>query len=294
MIKNIGWWLPASAILALVSFLTCSNKPENSDKSSLLWKVSGNGLQSPSYIFGTIHIIEEKDYFFPNKYEKALKSCKKLVMEIDLADIMGQLNLMVKVQMDSGKTLQDMYSEEDYAFILKTAKDSFDTDIRLFQSMKPLFIQQNLLIKNIVGKNTKSYEMELLGKAQKLGLSTAGLETAEEQITIIDNISLEEQAQMLLESMKNINEDRVNLLKMIQYYKDQNVDSLYTIAMSKEDMKEHEENLLGNRNRKWIPMIEKMVKEEPSFIAVGAAHLGGPEGVLELLRKQGYTVTPVH
>lgn len=215
-------------------------------------------------------------------------------MEIDLADIMGQLNLMVKVQMDSGKTLHELYSEEDYAFILKTAKDSFDTDIRLFQSMKPLFIQQNLLIKNIVGKNTKSYEMELLGKAQKLGLSTAGLETAEEQITIIDNISLEEQAQMLLESMKNINEDRVNLLRMIRYYKEQNVDSLYSVAMSKEDMKDHEDNLLGNRNRKWIPLIEKMVKEEPSFIAVGAAHLGGPEGVLELLRKQGYTVTPVH
>lgn len=260
---------------------------------SLLWEISGNGLKKKSYLLGTIHIIPESEYKFPKYYTKAIKKCDNMVMEIDLTDIMGQLKV-AKLALMKDSTLEDLFSKDDYDFIVKTLRDSFNMSMSLYGKMKPIFVQQQLSVEAFKGGGMKSYEMELMSLGLEYDMTFKGLETAEEQMSILDSIPLRDQATMLLESLKNINDERVKLRRLINFYAESNLDSLTAIFEAEDnDLDEHETSLLDNRNKKWIPLIEEMIKEAPSFIAVGAGHLGGEFGVINLLRNQGYTLKPI-
>lgn len=260
----------------------------------LLWEISGNGLKKKSYLLGTIHIIPTKDYYFPKHYTKAVKSTERLVMEIDVTDLMAQLEVIKMAKMDDGKELKDLYDETTYQEIKAICRDSFHIDIEMFKDMKPIFVQQQLSATDVFGSDTKSYELELMKMGFAMDKSFGGLETAKEQMAILDSISLQEQADMLLESVRNIDHDGKETIKLIEFYKDQNLDSLNALFEQGEyDLAGHENSLLGNRNRKWIPKMEEYMKIEPTFFAVGAGHLGGDQGVINLLRKKGYTVKAV-
>jgi uncharacterized protein YbaP (TraB family) len=276
-------------------FIWCLAKTlfAQSNHASLLWEISGNGLKKPSYLFGTIHLIAEQDFFFPKYMEKALKKSKKLIMEVDLTDVMGQINVMQLAMLDSGKTLADLYSIEDYEFIRQTAFDSLQMNIERFKFMKPIFVQQQLFAQNVVSGGMKSYELHLLSLAVKFRKQTGGLETADEQLRILDSIPLSAQAAMLHEGLKNIHLQRKQLAKMVQMYKSQNVEGMYQMLAEGEEVGAHADALLANRNRKWIPLIENEIKKQSIFIAVGAGHLGGPDGVIQLLKQRGFLLRPV-
>jgi uncharacterized protein YbaP (TraB family) len=260
----------------------------------LLWEISGNGLKKKSYLFGTIHIIPAKDFYFPKHYTKAVKSTERLVMEIDMTDIMGQLEVLKMAQMPDGKELKDFYDEATYQEITNICRDSFGININLFKTMKPIFIQQQLSTTDIFGSDSKSYEMELMKMGLAMDKSFGGLETAKEQMAILDSITLQEQADMLLESVRNIDHDDTEMKRLLGFYKDQNLDSLNSLFNKEDfDLAGHENSLIGNRNRKWIAKMEEYMKMQPTFFAVGAGHLGGDQGVINLLRKKGYTVKAV-
>ncbi len=282
-------------ITAFLFFVWCLAKTlfAQSNHASLLWEISGNGLKKPSYLFGTIHIIAEQDFFFPKYMEKALKKSKKLIMEVDLTDVMGQINLMQLAMLDSGKTLADLYSKEDYEFIRQTAFDSLHVNIEQFQFMKPIFVQQQLFAQNRVSGGMKSYELHLLNLAFKYRKQTGGLETADEQLRMLDSIPLSAQATMLHEGLKNIHLQRKQLANIVQMYKSQHVEGMYQMVAEGKELGAHADALLANRNRKWIPLIENEIKTQSSFIAVGAGHLGGHNGVIELLKQQGFLLRPI-
>lgn len=259
----------------------------------LLWEISGNGLKKKSYVLGTIHIIPANDYFFPKYYSKALKSSENLVMEINMTDIIGQLEVM-KMAMMKDKQLSDFYDDSTYNAIVQICRDTFNINIELFKNMKPIFVQQQLATGDVMGNDTKSYELELVKMGMAMDKVFGGLETAKEQMTILDSIPLQEQADMLLETVKNIRQDELELKKLIKYYKDLDLDSLYSVFEQEDnDLNDHESSLLGNRNRKWIPVMETYMQSAPTFFAVGAGHLGGEQGVINLLRLKGYKVTAI-
>jgi uncharacterized protein YbaP (TraB family) len=260
----------------------------------LLWEISGNGLKKKSYLLGTIHLIPAKDYFFPKYYTKAVKSTQKLVMEIDMTDILGQLEVIKMAKMDNGKELKDLYDETTYQEIVNVCRDSFGVDIETFKTMKPIFVQQQLSTTDIFAGDTKSYEMELVKMGFAMDKSFGGLETAKEQMTILDSISIQEQADMLLESVRNISHDNTEMTKLLNFYKEQNLDSLNALFEKGDyDLAGHENSLLGNRNRKWIAKMEEYMQTAPTFFAVGAGHLGGDQGVIQLLRRKGYTLKAI-
>lgn len=119
------------------------------------------------------------------------------------------------------------------------------------------------------------------------------LETLDFQFQIFESISIEEQIEMMFEE-KNKNINPVEIYnKMLTFYKEQNLDSLLKMTLEDDLMKKLEDKALTGRNKDWIPKIEKIVNDKPAFIAVGAAHLPGETGVINLLREQGYTVNPL-
>jgi uncharacterized protein len=259
---------------------------------ALLWEISGNGLSKPSYLYGTIHMICAKDFFLSEQLKQKFSSTSKLYLEIDMDD--PSMNMkMLQLSMLKDKRLKDFFTENDYSKLNNFFKDSIGMPLTFLGTMKPFVLFSIITLKTLPCEKQESYEMTFVKMAKDQGKEVLGLETVEDQIKVFDEMPDTTQAQMLMSYVNNFDEQKKEFSKMIGFYKNQNLDSLYEQITSSPDIAGSEDALLYNRNQNWIPIIEKATKEEPVFFAVGAGHLAGDKGVINLLRKKGYTLTPV-
>lgn len=265
---------------------------------TLLWKIQGNGLKKPSYLFGTIHLIPKEDLTFSDKTLNALKHTDQITFEIDMKEMTNlrtQISLMSKAFMGGGKTLRDLMSPEDYAFI-RTKMDEKGLPLTMMERMKPMFLSTMFGTdenSGVTTSNMTSVEVELYKRAKKQKKPSAGLETATYQMAIFDSIPYEVQAKMLIESLRSTEKGDGEFGKMIEMYLDQNIAEMQSMVTAEDSgMKNFEEILLNRRNRNWLAPMRRMMLDKPTFFAVGAGHLGGTKGVIALLRKEGYSVEP--
>lgn len=268
-----------------------------SKNNSLLWEISGNGLEQPSYLFGTIHIIPKEDYFWTDIMNEKFNTTEMLVMEIDMENsMMMMFSMLGSVRMKKGTSLQDLLTEEEYKLVSDYFNDEMGMPISMFDRIKPMFTSMMIAEGGQTGmEETMSYEMELMKKAQEREMKIDGLETVKYQMSMFDSIPYEDQAKMLVEAVKSDGEESDNTMDaMVELYKQQDIDGLYKLIMQEdEDMEGFEDILLITRNKNWIPKIAKMAAKKPTFFAVGAGHLPGKQGVINLLKAEGYTVTPI-
>lgn len=270
-------------------------------ENSLLWKISGQGIKNPSFLFGTIHIIQSKDFFLPKGTMSALDQTKKIVFEIDMkevSDISAMMGIMNKVFMKDNHTLKDFMTEEDYTMVGKHFQ-KMGLPLFILERMKPMFLTVfaygDMDPSGLKNGNMKSYEMELLEMAKNSGKETGGLETIDFQIGIFDEIPYDVQAKMLVDAIRasSVSEND-EFKKMTDLYLSENINAMVNmISEEGSEVVGYEDKLLNERNKNWIAQIIQACKTEPTFFAVGAGHLAGPEGVINLLRKQGMQVTPV-
>lgn len=265
-------------------------------KSSLLWEIKGKKVESPSYIMGTMHLIPKEKFLFPDHAKDKLRNSEVLVMEI--GGITGEKTNVVKYMMlDTGEVF-DYFSAAQLDTLFSYTENelgySEDQMRMMFGKMKPLVILQ-LFTKDSFGENPESYELTLEEIAKGDSIPIEGLETIEDQVAIFDKIPIEAQVEMLMATMRNQNADGENEQgKMIEVFLSQDIDAIYEFTHdSSDDIGNMEQELLNDRNENWIPLIKKLIKKRRCFIAVGAAHLGGPNGVIQLLREEGYELTPV-
>ncbi len=286
-----------------VMFVGCKTAKKATNASldkALLWKIEGAGNAKPSYLFGTIHIIDSKDYFLPTGTLSAIDECEKMMFEIDMAKMtdMGNLmGLMGQVMMKDGKSLKDLLTTDEYSRVEKHFT-KMGIPMFMFEKMKPFFLtifaEEGMDPKALESGKMKSYEMEFAELAKDKEMATGGLETIEFQMSLFDEISYADQAKMLMEAIdSNVKKDD-SLDKMILHYKAQDVDKLADLINNEgSDVKNFNDKLIVNRNKNWIEGITKEVKNQQTFIAVGAGHLGGKDGVIRLLRQSGLKVTAV-
>lgn len=263
-------------------------------ESSLLWKISGPNVKGNSFLFGTMHLIE-KDYFvFPKKLQKEVKKTDVLVME--LAGLPNQLEATGYVMLKEGSFF-DYFTQDETDSILAWAKEKFgmgeETFRKSFSKMKPFAVTQLGVQLHFIGK-TESYEMSFEKIAKENEITIKGLETIAEQMALFDNLTKEQQASMVMENIRT-GDESIDLIKRMQIvYQAQQIDELYGLIQKEGGViSEEQSSFLDDRNQNWIPQIKTFVKEQDAFIAVGAGHLGGPNGVIRLLEKEGYTLTPV-
>lgn len=292
----IGMWSCKSSKVTVIEADTKSNKLDK----ALLWQITGKGITNPSYLYGTIHMIPAEDFFLPKGTLGAIEKCDDMFFEIDMKDMtdMGAMMGMInKIFMKDGVTLKDLLTEEEY----KKVSDKFSEiglPMMMLERIKPMFLSafamSDMSPTGIKDGKIKSYEMEFYEMAQNKKMTTGGLETIDFQISVFDSIPYKDQAKMLVESLNADNTEDVEFQKMVKMYKDQNVDAMVEMMHNgSSDLGEHEDILLTGRNKNWIDKIIAQAKKKPTFFAVGAGHLGGPEGVVNLLKKQGLKVVPV-
>ena len=262
------------------------------EKSSLLWEVSGNGLQQPSWLFGTFHILCKEDFTISDILKNKLQASKQFYGELDMDDPNLQMQIAMKMMM-TDKTLESLMTEDDYKKVSGHFQQITGMSIKLFNNFKPFMPLSLLAINTIPCDNKIQPETEFTELAKKNNLPIFGLETVDDQINAIDKEPLYSQINEFKQTVMNFDSVKQVMSQLISVYKLRDVDSLYKFMKTAGANDSFEMDLIINRNRNWIPVIKKALTEKPTFFAVGAGHLGGPNGVISLLRKQGYRVTPV-
>lgn len=206
------------------------------------------------------------------------------------------MKMAQQMYLKNEKQLLDFVNEEDVPIL----KEFLTTHIPMYNfemlnKIKPFFINSMLISTVLSCPMPQAYDIMLMTQAQKQNLPIVGLEEIEDQLAIFDAISLEEQVAYLLETAKdNLTEYQKDFDELLALYDEENINRMY-LLMEEDDSYITKQSyvLLDERNEKWVPKIEKMMLEKPTFIGFGAMHLAGEMGVIHLLRKKGYTVEAV-
>lgn len=260
---------------------------------ALLWKISGNGLTQPSYLFGTIHAT--CDATLDAATLKALEETKQLYLEIDMDDPMLQMQMMQGMTMKNGVTISSLVSEEEFVVIDEFLQKNIGMSAKMINTFKP-FMLNSMLLPKLLDCEFQSVEMELMKVTKAQNEEVYGLETIGDQLQVFDKIPYQDQVNELLKTAKSdLSKEKAEMKKIMDVYKTKDIEKMLVVMDESDNTisADNKDVLLVNRNRNWVPVIEKVIKSTPTFFGVGAAHLAGDDGVIKLLRKQGYKVEAV-
>jgi len=259
-------------------------------KNSLLYKISGNGLKKPSYLVGTMHMVSGEGFYLKEKVLKALNKCSIYYMEVDLGSaqqvqLMGQ-KLLVMADISEGLSTSE---KEDLDHLLQ---NQFGLSLDEARQQPPVMLINRMATEAIDGDDVRVVEMELLKIAQDNDLKTAGLETALEQLKIAQKVFTGKE---ILRQLKSADAYKAAFAKMVKAYHSENLQELAMLVTDERFMSKKAFNILViNRNKRWAKAIPLLIESQSAFIAVGAGHLPGEQGLLQLLVEKGYSVNPVY
>jgi len=261
------------------------------DNNTLLWQVSGKGLQNPSYLFGTFHLMCAGDIHFSEPLKNALKNSKEMYMEMDMDDPSTLFSGLLYLNMKNGVKLRDLYSEKDYERLEKYFNDTLHTPLIMLQNAKPYFLVALLYPKMLNCASPSGVEEELVKLAKEDKKEIQGLETMQFQASVFDSIPYDWQAKELLKNIDSSLQYKKEFDTMLMVYKNQRLDDIGRLFNKSEfGSAAFEDLLITNRNKNWVGQLKKIMNNESVFVAVGAGHLVGDNGLISLLRKEGYSV----
>ncbi|MEZ5041514.1 MAG: TraB/GumN family protein [Saprospiraceae bacterium] len=258
---------------------------------TLLWKIEGKGIQT-AYLYGTIHLIPEADFFLTEATKAAFSASEQVVMELDMDNPNLQMELMQNAGMKDGTTLDQLVSEEDYKQIDALLKATLGVGVDPFKGWQPI-LTSSLFLSRFIEGTPASYEGSLMAMAKEANKEIYGLESVLDQLAAMEDIGYQKQADLLTETINDMEAMQNIFTDLIQVYKTQNIDALQKMMVSQSGGEEFGQFLIDKRNKNWIPKIGEMAKDKSTFFAVGSGHLGGENGVVKLLKDAGYQVTPI-
>ncbi|WP_417354416.1 TraB/GumN family protein [Flavobacterium sp.] len=255
-------------------------------ENSLLWEISGNGLTEPSYLYGTMHMMCEDDFLIKEKVEKAFENTDKLALELDFDD---PSELMAMQSMTtSTMPLSERLSKEDYATLDNFLQTKLGVKASQFENYTLIGIMSVVMFKSL-SCPPKMYEVEFMQQAMANKREILGLEKVEAQVTGFSESYTDEE---FIDQLKYY--DISYFDEMVAIYKEENLNGLYEMVTDEKFMDaEAKTIMLDNRNKNWVAIMPELMKAQPVFFAVGAGHLPGENGVINLLRNAGYSVKPV-
>lgn len=273
-------------------------------QAQLLWKVSGNGLDRPSYVIGTHHLapLSVKDSIA--NLQQAIDQTEQVYGEIVMDDA-NNPEILMKMQqammLPADTTLKSFYTQAQYDTIAAVVKNYMGVDLALFDKLKPATITTQLSValamKSLKGFNPQEQlDTWFQKQARQAGKKVGSLETIDMQINVLYNSqTLMRQALLLYCTATHIEQSVDQSLRMNQAYMKQDLDELLAIIEEKmsdacDSTPEEISTLIYGRNANWARQFPSIMKQSPTLFVVGAGHLPGPQGLLKLLQKQGYTV----
>lgn len=274
-------------IAAIISVTAQSNKKTN------LWKIEGDNIKT-SYLFGTIHILPKSSFKISEKVKKAFDSCDRVTLELDMADPSFMADAMKLSMLEKDEELSSYMDASEYKLLDDYLKENVKVGLTAFNKLKPIALMSVIMMAKFKDEPLASYEMTFIEMSKTAKKDMDGLETYQDQLAAIDSQPYDEQIDTYIKMISEAEETDAIYNKMLKLYLAEDVDGIYdyTDEFMNGDI-ESKKRFLDDRNIKWIPKIGEFSREHSVFYGVGAAHLGGEQGVINLLKKAGYKVTPV-
>lgn len=262
---------------------------------TLLWEVSGHGLREPSYLFGTMHILCAEDARLSAPLKSVIQKCRKVYFEIDMDDMNEMLGAMKYLRMNDGIKISDLLSKEEYTRLEEYFKKSKSPiPIGMINRFKPFLVSGLISEQSMNCKQKNGMEELIMKEASLLDKQIFGLETVQFQASLFDSIPYEKQAKELINYIDSIDSYEQSTREMVEVYRKQNLDQLDSLVRKSDPgMNDYMDLLLYGRNRRWVRQMPTTMREGTILFAVGAGHLAGEQGVISLLRKEGYVLKPI-
>jgi uncharacterized protein len=264
----------------------------------LLWRISGKNLAKPSYIFGTMHMICADDIELSDSLKNAIKHSDKVYLELDMDDMWQMMSAMMHMNMKGDTTLSDLLSPEDYKKVKAYFKEhSSMIPFSLMEKYKPLLVESMIMEQSSACDNMIVIEKLVMDEAKQNDKEIKGLETFDYQLGIFDKIPYKMQAQQLVKMVNDADsgktDDEKEIKVLTEAYRKQEINKMDELTKSDPGIGEFTDILLYDRNANWSKKLQELMPNNSLVVAVGAGHLPGKKGVLNLLREAGYTVEPV-
>ncbi len=283
--------LPIIAALAAIALLA----PLQAAGHNFLWKATGRG--GVVYLVGSVHMLSQDYYPLDPALEGSFKDADLLVEEVDLGEMLApeaQLQILSRGMLSGDQTLDKVLSPATYALVTKTA-GGLGAPMEALHRFKPwmlavalegLVLQQGGFDPNL-GLDKHFYDL-----AQQSGKPVQGLETVEYQLSRFDEMTMAQQDRFLADTLKELDTEKASVTQLADAWKAGNAPMVEQIVLK--DLKSDRviyQRMLVERNRNWLPKIDALfARTGHAFVVVGAAHLVGPDGLLEMLKAKGYTI----
>ncbi len=289
--------LTLTALFLLLTSITLEAQ-KNKDKKypSLLWEITGNGLHKPSYLFGTMHVSNKMAFHLSDSFYNAISGAEAVALELN-PDLWQQQ----MVTLDQLKKNYSNYTQSQFGDYLNEQSfrlGNYDNELKLALSTEPAMVN-SLLYRSYKAREDFEedtfLDLYIFQTGRRLGKRATGVENYFET----EKLVMEAYADMANEKNKKKPDrsDDDNPGKMAEKvrdaYKRGDLDLLDSLDIAMEQSMAFREKFLYRRNEIQAASIDSILKKSSLFVGVGAAHLPGKRGVIELLKKMGYNMRPV-
>lgn len=276
-----------------------------SSHAQLLWEVSGNGLEKPSYLFGTHHLAPISVIDSTPGLKSVIENVDKVYGEMDMSTSMsqeGQMKILAAAQAPADSTLSKLLSPAQLDSVDSFIKSYMGpiASVNNFEPMRPALLNTTLTV-FVNAKAMPDYNMqqqidtEIQKRAAALGKEVAGFETIEDQCRALFGAPIITEAESLMEIVRDENKVIDLATRLSKAYLAGDLEGMFKVMNESSDAadKDWNDRLLNDRNANWMEMMAGLLPTASVLIAVGAGHLPGDKGLINLLRQNGYTVNPV-
>ena len=261
-----------------------------------VWRVSDGN--NSVYLGGTVHLLRPGDYPLPEEYEQAYQGSSELYFETDISsmsDLSVQAQMLQQLTYSDGRTLKTVLSEDAYT-TLEDYTATIGMPLMMLEQFKPGMIISTLQVLEFqrIGFTPQGvdafFNTRALGDAKDIGV----LETIEEQIGFLAAMGEGNESEFILLSLEDLENTNASMEEMITAWRNGDERALQKLFV--DDMQQRApglfDSLISQRNLRWMPQIEAMFEDpDTEFVLVGAAHLIGGEGLVQLLQSKGYEVS---
>ena len=259
---------------------------------ALLWKITGNGLKHPSYLYGTIHLMCADQIKIDSMLKQCFSSTQQLFLEVDMNDPLLMVKTMQHSLMKNNESLEQLVSKSEYDSMKTIFERNSSMPFGLMGKVKPIMLM-SAVFPSLLGCSPEAWETAFQNLAKEKNMTLKGLETIDFQMSVLDTIPTKKQALMLKEFLYHLDSTKKGFNELLNIYQNKDINALHEMTVKDPDFSNYEAAMLDNRNKNWLQIISKEIKKTPTFFAVGAAHLGGELGEISLLKKQGFIVSAV-
>jgi len=281
-------------LIAFVFFLSCVATAQEA-KHNTLWKLSAGN--NTVYLLGSIHILKSNNALINDPIMKAFEDSQTLVFEVDLKTMSGpkaQKAVLAKAMLPVGDSLEKKVNRETYE-LAKAKTAELGLDITSFNQFKPWFFIMTLAMfkmQELGFSDQKGLDHFFYAKATQSGKKVLGLETFEQQMNMLDTMSAVNQDDLVRQSIKDLDVLEQEMDAILEAWSTGDMNKLENVILkSFKEFPDIYDTLISQRNKDWVNKMEIFLRQkENHMVIVGAVHLAGKDGLVELLKKKGYTV----